>query len=99
MARLELDSEGHLLFDGEPHIVTPEAMTAAHAKSPEFFDSIHALGMLISAVDNEEWRQMAAQQLVRLLDAMHSEVFAACCPKCRVIIDATFQDGVGGMTS
>jgi hypothetical protein len=99
MARLELDSEGHLLFDGEVHVVTPEAAAEAHARSPEFFGSIHAIGMLIKAVDNSEWQQMATQQLIRLLDAMHEEVFSGCCPQCKLVIDATFQAAAGGMAS
>lgn len=98
MARLELDSEGHVLFDGEVHVVTPAAAAEAHARSPEFFDAIHAIGMLVNVVQDREWQQMAAQQLVRLLDAMHGEVFAACCPKCQLIIDATFKAAAGGIS-
>jgi hypothetical protein len=99
MARLELDAEGRVLFDGEVHIVTPAASAEAHARSPEFFDAIHAIGMLINVVQDAEWQQMAAQQLIRLLDAMHGEVFSGCCPACKLVIDATFQAAAGGMSS
>jgi len=94
-ARLEIDAEGRVIFDGKVHIPTPEGVAASRAKSPEFFDALTAIGMLIRAVDDEEWKQMAAQQLIRFLDAMHGEVFSSCCPTCQAIVDATFQDAAG----
>jgi hypothetical protein len=99
MARLELDDSGGVLLDGEAHVPSDADKAEVCARAPEFFDSLHAMGLLIASVDNAEWQQMMSQQVVRLLDAMHGEIFSGCCPTCQAIVDATFQSARGGMAS
>jgi hypothetical protein len=91
MARLKLNEDGEVTCDGEVHIVTSEGLATLENCSPEFLDSVQALSMLIDSVDDAEWQQMAREQFVRLLDAMHSEIFEGCCSTCRAMIDATFR--------
>jgi hypothetical protein len=99
MARLELDESGHLMLDGEPHVVDPRGLAAARAASPRFVAAVKAIIELISWVDDAEWQRDTNTMFVELLDAMHTEVFGSCCPQCRAVVDATFGASLSTMVS
>lgn len=99
MARLELDETGHLLLDGEPHIVDPNGVALTRERAPRFLEAVQSMAKLIAFVDEPEWRLSAQTMFVELLDAMHTEVFGSCCAQCRAVIDATFGASLSTMTS
>lgn len=92
--------DGVLYLDGEPFQRGDAASIERVAKlAPNFVQAAATLGRLIATVDHEAWQQTALQELIRLFNAMDTEVFGVCCPADRATVHAIFEAAVHGVST